>query len=76
MVEQYQERHKKLPEKIMVHPLALVALGLRRSVAPTWNGIPVECSDISPENGRKGGSRLGICIEANKKEAALITFDC
>jgi len=76
MVEQYQQRHHKLPEKIVIHPLALVALGIRRSIAPVWNGIPVECREVSPVEGKKGGNRLGVWLEAKKKEAALVTFDC
>jgi len=76
MVDQYQQRHHKLPEKIVIHPLALVALGIRRSVAPVWNGIQVECREISPAEGKKGGTRLGVWLEAKKKEAALVTFDC
>jgi len=76
MVEQYQQRHSRLPEKILIHPLALVSLGIRRSVAPLWNGIPVECREVSPAVGKKGGKCLGVSLEANKKEAALVTFDC
>jgi hypothetical protein len=76
MVEQYQNRHKKPPEKIIVHPLALVSLGLRRSVAPVWNGIPVECREIVQEDGKKGGKCLGVSVEVKRKEATLVSFDC
>lgn len=76
MVEQYQQRHKKLPEKIIVHPLALVSLGLRRSIAPVWNGIPVECREITQQDGKRGGTRLGVTVEAKRKEATLVSFDC
>ncbi len=76
MVEQYQERHKKPPEKIIVHPLALVSLGLRRSVAPVWNGIPVECREIVPEKGKKDGSCLGVFVLTNRSEVTLVSFDC
>jgi hypothetical protein len=76
MVEQYLERHKKLPEKIIIHPLALVSLGLRRSVAPVWNGIRVECEEVAPEASKKDGSCLGVCIAIKRKESVLVSFDC
>jgi hypothetical protein len=43
MLEKFQRRHNFLPEKIVVAPVALVALGLKKSVAPLWEGVPVEC---------------------------------
>lgn len=76
MVDQYQRRHQKLPEKIVIHPLALVALGIRRSVAPMWNGIRVECREISPADGKRSGNQLGVYLEANRRGAALVSFDC
>ena len=76
MVEQYQQRHQCLPEKILVHPLALVALGIRRSVAPVWNGVRVECREVSPKEGKKGGRCLGVYLEARGRETSLVSFDC
>ena len=77
-VDQYQQRHHQLPKKIFVHPLALVALGVKRSVAPRWNGIAVECSEVLPEShGRNGGTCLGIYIKTTpKKQPVLQAFDC
>ena len=78
MVSQFQAKHKRLPSRIVVDPLALVALGLRRSVAPIWNGIPVECRDISPEAPKSTPTALGVCVQTdprNKAEAYLQAFD-
>ena len=44
MVEQFRQQHKgTAPRVIVVAPVALLALGIKRSVKPVWEGIPVEC---------------------------------
>lgn len=63
LVEQYREKHRKLPEKIVVHPAAMVVLAMRRSLGPVWNGIPVVCEATKPRNlGDKPATMLGITI--------------
>lgn len=47
MVDQFQARHQRLPEQILVDPVALVVLGYRRSVAPKWKGISVKCRELT-----------------------------
>jgi len=47
MVGQFQARHQRPPEKIVVAPLACLALAIKRSVAPLWQDIRVECRDIA-----------------------------
>lgn len=69
-MEQFRARHSRLPEEIVVHPIALAALAIRRSVAPMWNGIPVKCRDVKPIN-KPVGNRLGITIISG----ALRSFD-
>lgn len=50
MVGQFRDKHDgAAPTKIIVEPLALVALGIKRSVAPVWNGVSVECREVEPE---------------------------
>ena len=78
MVDQFRARHNRLPSRIVIDPLALVSLGLRRSVAPFWSGIPVECRDISPEPPKSTPTALGVCVQVNPKnkaEAYLQAFD-
>lgn len=60
LVAQFQNRHQRLPEEILVHPVALTALALKRSVAPKWNGIPVKCREVKPAG--TGGKKLGITV--------------
>ena len=70
LVEQFQTRHQRLPDEIVVHPVALVALALKQSVAPKWRGIPVRCRDVKPV-AKPVGNRMGITIVSG----ALRSFD-
>jgi hypothetical protein len=77
-VQQYLSRHSRLPSKIVVDPLALVALGLKKSVTPRFNGIPVECREIAPTPGTKA-ENLGIHLVVDKTKQTVIhleAFDC
>jgi hypothetical protein len=70
LVEQFKTRHARLPDEIVVHPVALAALALRQSVAPKWNGIPVRCRDVKPIT-KPVGNRMGVTII----KGALRCFD-
>jgi len=70
LVNQFIDRNKKLPEEIVVHPVALAALALKHSVAPLWNGIPVKCREIKPE-ATASPTKLGITVV----DGALRAFD-
>lgn len=61
MVNQYKARHKCLPKQIVIHPVAVAALALKRSLAPTWNGIPVVCREIEPKT-TTNSEALGITV--------------
>ena len=61
LVEQFRAQHQRLPEEIVVHPVALAALALKQSVAPQWNGIPVKCRVVKPQ--AKASCRvLGVTV--------------
>lgn len=61
LVRQFQEKHKRLPEKIVVHPAAMVVLAARKSLGPVWNGIPVVCEASKPKDlGDKQATMLGV----------------
>jgi hypothetical protein len=59
LIEQYRQKHKQLPEKIVIHPIAAVVLSARHSLAPTWNGIPVICEAVKPIHVEKA-TKLGV----------------
>jgi len=71
MVEQYQKRHKCLPKKIVMTPLAMVGMAVKRTAAPLWNGVPVECRELSNEDIVKSGPSLGIDFDGSQ----LVSFD-
>jgi hypothetical protein len=63
LIDQYVEKHKKPPEKIVIHPSAMVVLSMRRSLGPVWNGIPVVCEATKPKDlGDKPATMLGVTL--------------
>jgi len=72
LVDQYQQKHNRPPERIVVHPAAAVILAHRRSLGPVWNGLPVVCEEVKPvELGHRQATALGVTVYKN----ALIGFD-
>lgn len=71
LVEQFRAKHNRMPSRIVVDPLALVSLGLRRSVAPFWNGIPVECREVVPVPPKITPTALGVCVQIDPKNPKI-----
>ena len=71
LVEQFRAKHNRMPTRILIDPLALVSLGLRRSVAPFWNGIPVECREVSPAKPGSTPMALGVCVQIDEKDSKV-----
>jgi len=71
MVEQYQRRHNCLPKKIVLTPLAMTGLAVKRTVGPVWNGVPVECREITSDDVVASGPCLGLDLDGNQ----LVSFD-
>lgn len=70
LVAQFQDRHGRPPEEIIIHPVALAALALKQSAGPRWNGIPVFCLEVKPL-AKASGVKLGITVI----DGALRGFD-
>lgn len=69
MVIQFKEAHNGTePTMIVVDPLALVALGVKRKIAPYWMGIRVECREINADQVLKPGrgSVLGVMLDLDR----------
>jgi hypothetical protein len=65
IVEQFRSNHKgQSPKAIVIAPVALVALGIKHSVSPSWDKIPVECRLFEEtEVVTKGtGTKLGVFV--------------
>lgn len=66
LINQFKQAHGgALPERIVVEPVALVALGAKKSIAPVWQGIKVECREIDRMQVVKPGqgTRLGVLLD-------------
>jgi hypothetical protein len=78
MVEQFRARHSRLPEKIVIAPLACLALAAKQSLAPVWEGIQIECRDIqeteaTPE--RHLAKNLAIFVVPEEGTGRLVSCD-
>ncbi len=75
MVEDFRALHGAMPKKITVAPVALVALSAKKSVAPTWQGIPVECRLFEASEVVKKGSpstTLGVFVRERRGITQLV----
>lgn len=61
LVNQFKERHQRLPDEIIIHPVALAALALKKSIAPLWNSIPVRCRVVKP-SAKSSTRKLGVIV--------------
>lgn len=80
MVEKFRERHGKMPFKIVVAPVALVALGLKKSVAATWNEIPVECrlfeeKEVASKHVKSQVRSLGVFVKESRGRMRIVACD-
>ncbi len=73
MVEQYQQRHNRLPEKIIMDPLAATALAIKQSLAPLCKGVPVLCWEPDAKKATKGDDAryLGVAVQNDR----VVCFD-
>lgn len=80
MVEQFRQKHGRLPDKIVVAPVALVTLGIKKSVAPSWDGVPVECrlfreDEVASYYERAKVRSLGLFVKENRGRMRLVACD-
>ena len=64
MVDQFQQTHAQAPKEIVVAPVALIALGIKGSLAPFWDNIPVRCQlfDEAEVVQPGEGTRMGVFV--------------
>jgi hypothetical protein len=80
MVDQFYERHGRAPLKIVVSPLALVALGLRNGVKTFCHGVQVECRAFKDEEvliktNHVKARYLGIFLKEKKGRMTMAACD-
>jgi hypothetical protein len=61
-VNQFKARNGKSPTRIVIAPVAAVALALKRSLGPVWNGIPVEMRKVGDDETVNLGKGTGLGI--------------
>jgi len=75
MLRAFVAKNGHQPEKIVVAPAALIALGLRKSVRPIWHGVRVECRLFElTEVVKRGGTKLCVYIK-NDGDLHLVACD-
>ena len=77
MLNQFEQRHARLPARIVVTPLALLLLAVKHSAATTWQGIPVQCRDLDASEAVANDSATGLAVFAQPdgNSARLACFD-
>lgn len=78
MLGQFRERHAREPKRVVVAPLACLALAIKGSVAPSWMGIPVECREIREEEAtvdRTQAQSLGVFVLPEDRTARIVCCD-
>ena len=76
MLQKFRDKHGRSPEKIIVAPIALVGLAVKKSVTANWEGIPVECrlfrnEEVARRNDRAKVAYLGIFMKENRGRMVL-----
>jgi hypothetical protein len=77
MLDQFKASHQgQPPVSIVVEPGALAALSIKHSVAPVWNGIPVECREIRREEccEKSAGDVLGVLLHKKRNQVAAVSM--
>jgi hypothetical protein len=78
MKSQFEARHSRPPQKIVVTPLACLALAIKQSLTPTLQGIAIECRDIQESEATEDKSlakSLAIFIIPEDQSGYLVACD-
>ena len=80
MVQKFREKHGRAPDRIVVAPVALLALGLKHSAAPVWDGVPLECrlfgeGEIVTRHKKREAKSLGVFAKENRGRIRLAACD-
>jgi len=78
MVDQFQARHGRLPAKIVVAPLACLALAVKQNLAITCRAISVECREIQESEAtaeRSQAKSLAVFIIPEDRTGRLVSCD-
>jgi len=76
-VDQFIREHQSPPTKIVVAPVAAVALSLKSSLGPMWAGVPVEMRLFEQEEvvAKGTGTKLGVFLREAGEQLSLVCCD-
>lgn len=74
-VEQYHQRHKTLPEKIVVAPIAALKLAVDKNLPVKWAGVPIEMRLFESSEVVAHGPQLGIFVKDEGQQLRLVACD-
>jgi hypothetical protein len=76
MLGQFKTAHEgALPRRIVVEPLALIALGIKREAVAVLEGVPVTCLEIEQKDVRKPGLGTSLAVLLDSKTHHLVASD-
>jgi hypothetical protein len=76
LVSQFKEAHQgRAPKQVVMEPLALVSLGIRRDVAPMVAGVRVTCREIEKIEVAKPGQGTSLGVLLDTKEKRIVACD-
>jgi hypothetical protein len=78
MVGQFVARHKRWPDRIVLTPLACLAMAIKGSLTPYWGVIPVECREIAESEATRDealAKSLAIFAVPEGRKSRLLSCD-
>ncbi len=77
LVDSFEKKHGRKPMSIVVAPVALVALGVKRSVSPSWEGVGVVCRlFVAGEVAKKGDAATSLGVFLKEKRGVCTIVGC
>ena len=76
MVKQFAQKAKKRPKAIVLTPLALLAMAMKKSAQPSFEGIPVICREadaVEATDNMDDAVSLAIFVMPEGKSGRLVS---
>lgn len=77
MLQQFRQKHRRNPKHLVVVPLAMLALAIKQSLAPEWEGIPVVCREVAEhEVAQPGETAVSLAVFVNPEHDQGVLRSC
>lgn len=77
-LNQFKKRHNRVPQKVVVTPMALLVLAIKRNAATHWDGVPLVCRQIDEKEATDNVAEarsLGVVMMPQGTQAHLACCD-